>query len=129
MASKLSEKEFEVAETCLRDAKILSKSGGSLRSLMNRIYYSVFHAAKAVLIQMGFDPKTHRGTIHLFLNEIAKKELCSKESAKLLSKAFKLREDSDYDVLAFLDPKDVRDSLKFADKFLKEMKEIVKESN
>lgn len=128
MENKLSEKELEVSDTFLKDAKILLESGGSLRSVMNRIYYSVFHAARAVLIRLGFDPKTHKGTIHLFLKEVAKKGLCSIDSARFLSKTFKLREDSDYDVLAFLDESDVADSLKHAEKFIEEIKRIATKS-
>ena len=125
MAVTLSEKEFEVAESCLADAKLLLHSGGSLRSAVNRIYYAVFHAAKAVLIRMKLEPKTHKGTIYLFINHIAKKGLCSKESAKMLSKAFKLREESDYDVFAPIDPEEVGKLLLQSEKFLREMKSIL----
>lgn len=74
MAVTPSEKEFEVAEACLADAKLLLHSG---------------------------------------------------ESAKLLSKAYKLREESDYDVFAPIDPEDVRRLLSQSEKFLDEMKALL----
>lgn len=125
MAKELVKQEIELAEMFLSDARILLNAGGSPKSVMNRIYYSVFHSSKAVLIKQGFEPKTHKGTINLFWNEIARKGLCSLDSAKFLARAFKEREEADYEPLTAISEEKVRDFLEKAGLFLEEMKNII----
>ncbi len=125
MVKELVKKELELAETLLNDARILLNAGGSPKSVMNRIYYAVFHSSRAVLIKHGFEPKSHKGTINLFWTEIAKKDLCSRESAKFLARAFKEREEADYEPLTEISEEKVRDFLEKAGLFLEEMKNIV----
>lgn len=129
MEKKSIEAEFDIAETFLKDARLLLDAGGSLRSVISRIYYALFHASRALLVQLGLNPKTHKGTINLFLKEVVNKNLCSIDSAKLLSKMYKMREDADYDVALLIDKEQVKEMLDNAYPFVKEMKVISKRLN
>ena len=71
---ELIAKELALANTFLADANLLLSGGCSARSVANRVYYAAFHAARAYLTKLGFEPKTHRGTISLFWIEVANKE-------------------------------------------------------
>ncbi|KZX12345.1 HEPN domain-containing protein [Methanobrevibacter filiformis] len=51
---------------------------------INRSYYAVFHAAKALLIKKGIITKTHSGTISAFGLEYIKKEALIKKMTFLL---------------------------------------------
>ncbi len=55
-ASKSSEKELNLADEFLEDAEILYGMG-SLRFAESRLYYSIFHAARALLLEMGMKAK------------------------------------------------------------------------
>lgn len=125
MVKELVKQELELAETFLNDAKILLNAGGSSKSVMNRIYYSVFHSSRAVLIKQEFEPKSHKGTINLFWTEIARKGLCSLESAKFLARAFKEREESDYEPLTSISDEKAKEFMNKAELFLEEMKNII----
>ena len=69
MDKDLIDSELNLADEFLYDAQLLLNEE-SIRSAESRLYYSVFHAARALLYSKGFSPKTHNGTISLFGKEI-----------------------------------------------------------
>ena len=125
MAKPLVERELELAEEVLRDAQVLLNAGGSSRSIINRVYFTVFHASSAALIGLGFEPKTHKGTINLFWREVAQKGMCSKEAAKFLAKTFQMRGEADYEPLASFDDEDFPELLEKAESFIGEVKALI----
>ncbi len=62
---KVIEEELRLAERRLRAARILLREG-VVEDAVNRAYYNVFYAAKAMLNVLGFDVKTHSGLISEF---------------------------------------------------------------
>ena len=59
---ELITKEIDAARERLDAAKLLFEDG-KLVDAVNRAYYSVFHAGKALLHSIGRDAKTHSGLI------------------------------------------------------------------
>ncbi|MDR3222891.1 MAG: HEPN domain-containing protein [Methanobrevibacter sp.] len=59
-----SEKTFEVA-------KLLFENGYYGDSI-NRVYYAMFYAAKALLAKKNIFPKIHKGTVNMFSKEFVK---------------------------------------------------------
>ena len=116
--------ELKLAREFLVDAKLLLDKN-SMRSASSRMYYSIFHAARAVLFRYGFQPKTHKGTFVIFGKEVIGKELASKEHAMILSKAYSLREQADYQPLITIEKKELKGLLVQAESFLKDMKKII----
>lgn len=82
----------------LNEAKEVSKLG--FWSLVgNRLYYSAFHMASALLLDKGFTPRSHSGVIHLIGAQFVAKELLDKKYGRLFSRLFELRQSGDYDDL------------------------------
>ena len=65
----------------------------------NRLYYSAFHMASALLLDKGLTSRSHSGTIHLIGAQFVAKGLLDKSYGRLLSRLFELRQSGDYDDL------------------------------
>ncbi|MFN5752083.1 MAG: HEPN domain-containing protein, partial [Pseudanabaena sp.] len=61
------------------------------RTCLSRSYYSIYYAAKALLLSKNLDASTHKGTIRLFSQYFVKTGQFSSELAKILSDAYDLR--------------------------------------
>ena len=57
--------ELDSADQALRAASVL-RDGALLRDAVSRLYYAVFHAARAALLVDGRHAKTHSGQLTLF---------------------------------------------------------------
>ena len=117
--------ELEVAERRLKAAKLLFEKGMS-EDAINRVYYSFFYAAKAMLNVLGFDAKTHSGLISEFGLRVIKAKLLDKKYGEYFRKAFELRESSDYEIGVVFGEEEVKTLIKNAEEFLESAKEFVK---
>ncbi len=86
---------LEEASESLEEAEILLKEN-KLRGAMNRVYYSMFYSALALLASRQLSASKHSGVISVFHKEFVKSGLFPKEVAKFLDVAFDLRNKSDY---------------------------------
>ena len=59
---------------------------------VSRAYYSMFSAARALLVLKDIHPRTHRGLISQFSLEIVKKEKFPRELFEILTRAQEDRE-------------------------------------
>ena len=84
-----AKEELQTAELLLRNA--------DFRSSINRSYYSIFHAIRAVNALDGFDSSKHSGVISHFNQEYVKTGLFEKEVSKIIRNASELREQADYE--------------------------------
>lgn len=66
-------------------------------SSVNRSYYAIFHALRAVTALDGFDSSKHSGIISYMNREYVKTGIFDKRLSKILDTAFRLREKADYD--------------------------------
>ncbi len=62
----------------------------------NRLYYSLFHAVSALLINDHHEVGTHRGAVNKFSLYYVKEGVFTKEEGRLYSRLQRLREDGDY---------------------------------
>lgn len=88
--------ELELAYGALADADA-SRQQGTDRGVVSRLYYACFHAAKAVLYDRGFDPKTHGTTIQWFGREIVLEGDASDDDGRFLRQLYTKRQEADYD--------------------------------
>lgn len=65
-------------------------------NIANRLYYAVFHAVNALLINDGHPVNTHRGVIALFGNYYIRTGIFSSEDGRLYSDLQTMRNNSDY---------------------------------
>lgn len=88
---------------------------------VSRCYYSMFTAARALLLKKGIAPKTHKGTIKKFGEEYIKTGVFPEELGKAYSYVESLREISDYGTsINDIDRKDAEKALSYANKFVSE---------
>jgi uncharacterized protein (UPF0332 family) len=93
---ELSKYRFSRAKEVLHDAETLLKEK-SFASSVNRSYYAIFHALRAVTALDGFDASKHSGVIAYINREYVKTGIFDKRLSKILDTAFRLREKADYD--------------------------------
>lgn len=67
------------------------------RTSLNRSYYAVFHAMRAVNCLEGYDSSKHSGVIAFFTQTFLKTEKIERSMAKIIKESSYLREKSDYD--------------------------------
>lgn len=91
----LSKYRFETSQEALADAKIMIENGRYKNSL-NRAYYSIFHAMRAVNSLKGFDSSKHSGVIAFFNQNFVKEEVFPKRLSKIIRLASENREKADY---------------------------------
>ena len=73
----------------------------------NRLYYALFHAGSALVLDKGYTIKSHSGLICLLGQECVIKGLLTKDDAKLVSRLFNMRQTGDYDDFDDWDEQDV----------------------
>ena len=84
-----AEESLTVAKTCLE--------GEIYKDSINRSYYSVFYAIKAVLALGSVDFKRHKDVVSYFNKEYVATEIFPRELGRKLGRLKQLREKSDYD--------------------------------
>ena len=57
-------------------------SGGMYKPSLNRSYYSIFHAMRAITALEGFDSSKHSGVIAYFNQNFVKTGIFAKETSK-----------------------------------------------
>ena len=92
----LAKYRIEKAEDCLRAAEYLIEPGEYL-SILNRAYYAIFHAVRAIFAIEGVDRKKHSGVISYFQQNYVKTGVFDKEFSMIVQEAFEVRQESDYE--------------------------------
>lgn len=92
---ELSKYRFECSVEALEDAKIMFENG-RYKNALNRAYYAIFHALRAVNALDGFDSSKHSGVIAYFNQNYVKTEIFGKEISKMIKLASENREQADY---------------------------------
>ena len=120
------EREMEVAEEELSSAYILFEHG-KYRDAISRAYYSMFHAARALLLLKGLSPKKHAGTVSMFGKYYVKEGLVEEYYGKALTKAFQMRSKADYNVMYMPKREEAEEALELAEDFLEKARRLMAE--
>ena len=92
----LSAHRYGRAKEELQTAELLLKNA-NYRSSINRSYYSIFHAIRAVNALDGFDSSKYSDVIAHFNQEYVKTGVFEKGASKIIRNASELREQADYE--------------------------------
>ncbi|MCP5107786.1 MAG: HEPN domain-containing protein [bacterium] len=122
---ELSKFRLEKAEQNLKAAKLLFKDS-LLSESINRSYYCIFHSARALIAYDKFDSRKHSAIIAYFNKNYIKPGKVEKEYSKIISKAFKIRTDSDYKDFYLVTKDETKEQLENAERFLLKVKEYIK---
>ena len=87
--------EIERAERMLNEFPIYIEHN-LWNTLVNRMYYAVFHAATALLIKHGLHAGTHQGVYILLSKHFIKEGILTNEEGRLFSRLETLREKGDH---------------------------------
>ena len=100
---------------------------GFLRVATNRAYYTVFHAASAVLMWHDIERARHSGVESAFGAFLVKPGLIEPEYGRFYNEARDIREDQDYDVFANqLTVSDVEQIVDHAERFILRMEQYLR---
>lgn len=124
--TELSAYRFERAKEELQTAEILFQTA-RLRSSINRSYYAIFHAIRAVNALDGFDSSKHSGVISHFNQEYVKTGVFGKEASKIIRNASALREQADYEDFYKATQEEAADVFEQASKFVFAVEEYLRQ--
>ena len=116
--------EIKLAVEMLNDAQLMY-TNKRLKSTVNRAYYAMFHATKAALLSRGTDCQSHAGALNRFGEHFIKKGLLDERFAKILHRAYRLREKSDYSPAFTIETAEVEKLIKEAKEFVKAIKSLL----
>lgn len=92
----LSVYRYQHACEDFEDAKMLLEAG-KYKLALNRSYYAIFHAIRAVNILDDFDSSKHSGVIAHFNQFHVKEGHFPKEASKIIRTSSEMREHADYE--------------------------------
>lgn len=121
---ELCQYRLEKAEKCLESARILMQSGDYC-SAANRSYYAIFHCIRSLLALEGVDFSKHSGVMAYFQKNYVKTGIFEKEFSKILTEAFEIRSESDYDDYYVLSREEVDGQIRNAEFFLEGVSDYV----
>ena len=116
---------LESAKARLAEGRDLLRSRG-YPGAINRAYYAIFTAARALLALKEIDSKTHQAAFLLFQKHYVKTGLFPRELAELAKRAKGIREAADYDDYVKVPAADARREVAAAAKFVAAVEKFIK---
>jgi len=92
---------------------------------INRLYYAVFHAASALLINKGIEVKTHKGVFLMLGEHFVKNGVLTMDEAKFYARLQNLRERGDYNCSYNATEEDVLKLIEPSSNFIKKVEQII----
>lgn len=84
------------AAESLEEAEFLLSGKMSPRSIINRVYYAMFYAVLALLVNEPYASSKHTGVLAYFNKNFIKSSHLPEALGRSLNKAFELRQRGDY---------------------------------
>lgn len=94
--------------------------------IANRMYYALYYASSALLINDGHKVGTHKGVIALFYLNYVKEGPLTREDGTLFSNVFAFRHGSDYDDFIDATEEDVRRYLPRVESLVEKIVSLIK---
>ncbi len=69
--------------------------GGFFEDAVSRLYYSLLHRVKALLLTKGLEPRSHEGTLHWFSEHFVKAGPLASTDSQFFASLMKYREEAD----------------------------------
>jgi uncharacterized protein (UPF0332 family) len=94
---------------------------GHVADAVSRLYYSVYHVLRALLLTRGLQPRSHEGALTLFSLHFVKTGLFLPADAHAFSRLLKYRQEADYNASYVFAPPDYGDFRKDAEALIARM--------
>ena len=119
-ARSLSQYRLNKAKNLLTQAELMLTNlqyDGSI----NRSYYAIFNAVRAVLALVRVDSRSHQGVISYFDRYFVKPGVFEKKFSKIVHSAFDTRQDTDYEDFYVPSESDAQEQYDNATRFIREI--------
>jgi uncharacterized protein (UPF0332 family) len=116
-----SKEKLKAAKNLLED--------GFVDDTISRAYYSMFHAASAVLLSEGMTAESHSALKNMFGLHFINTGKIDRKFGRWLNKLKDERENGDYDIFTSFDYEDAKGDIDEAEEFLKEMRRYLTQSH
>lgn len=91
----------------------------------NRLYYAVFHAVSALLINDGIQVNSHKGSHATFSLNYIKTGVLPKEYGRLYSQLQTMREESDYNCVYDVEPDELLSRIEPAKQLIDDIEKLI----
>ena len=108
----------------LEAAQILLDAG-KLADAVSRAYYGAFHYARALLLMLGEEARTHSGLDRILQRDLVREGLLDPEAARLLARLMTYRFEADYSAEYVFTPSTAREEVSAAHQFVAEAKRVL----
>jgi uncharacterized protein (UPF0332 family) len=108
----------------LEAAQILLDAG-KLADAISRAYYGAFHYARALLLMLGEEARTHSGLDRILQRDLVREGLLDPEVARLLARLMTYRFEADYSAEYVFTPSAAREEVAAAHQFVAEAKRVL----
>ncbi len=95
MKGKLARDQWWNATETLKEASLLA-TGGQYKGAISRAFFAMEHAARAALAAKDQEPKTHRGMVQAFNNQLVRSGEMDRDRGESLEDAHQARNAADY---------------------------------
>ena len=126
--NELVQYRLEAAKEKLHSAQVLFDDG-SYKDSIGRSYYAMFTAIRALLATEEQDFSKHSGVISYFQKEYIKSGKFDKKYSKYISKAFQIRNNTDYSDFFIASRQDAKEQLDRAKEFYNEIQIYIESEN
>ncbi len=113
--------ELALADEELRLAGVVLASS-SPRIAVARVYFAVFHAARACLYAANLEPTTHAGVNHLFSLHFVRTGRFEPATSRLIARLQKYREEADNDSAFVIDAAAATEEIEAARQFVERVR-------
>ena len=110
------------------DAAAVNHEAGFYKTAINRSYYAIFHAIRAVNILDGFDASKHGSVIAHFNQFYVHEEKFDRNTYKLIDSAYRIREKCDYSDFFMASKEDSEEQISNAKEFIMRIERFLGES-
>jgi uncharacterized protein (UPF0332 family) len=121
----ISKYRFECAKDDL-DACRIALEHNKFKNSINRAYYSIFHAIRAINALEGFDSKRHSGVIAYFNQHFIKTGIFEVSYTKIIENAFRIRNNTDYEDFYIVSIDDAKEQFQNAKVFVSAVEAYLK---
>ena len=107
------------------EAAVLNHHSGYYKVAINRSYYAIFHAIRAVNILDGFDASKHSSVIAHFNQFYVHEGKFDRNTYKLIDSAYRIREKCDYSDFCIASKEDSERQISNAEEFIAKVREFL----
>jgi uncharacterized protein (UPF0332 family) len=122
----LARYRIETARDCLETSEMII-DGGKYKGAVNRSYYCIFNAMRAVLALDGVDFKKHSAVISAFRERYIKTGKLREELSDMIKISFEVRGKSDYDDFYIISKEETAQQISNAKIFLEAVEKYLGE--